>query len=286
MKIKNKKSIFARHQTFHLRDGWITKGLELVNEEGNFKDDSHHDIGVGINMIKSIKHWLEASSLIKANKTGFELTELGDFIYKNDRYFEDDASLWMIHYMLTKNITYAPVWFYIFNENQDSTEFEIGKTEFFISSYFNKINKMSVSINSIIKDLRCFSRTYTTDKAVDEFDISCPLSELNLVNRSAKNNMFNLNFGKKDSLPLEVFLISIIDFIGVSTDVEIGRLRFNPLSPGRVFCLSFDAIRDYIAEACYKHPSFFTQVRTYESEDFRILDEPKKIKSFLMENLY
>ena len=52
----------------------------------------------------------------------------------------------------TKNITYAPVWFYIFNQNQDSTEFEIGKTEFFISSYFNKINKTSVSINSIIKD--------------------------------------------------------------------------------------------------------------------------------------
>ena len=57
--------MFARHDTFHIRDGWLTKGLNLVKQNLLSKQDIHHDIGVGINMLKSIKHWLEATNLVK-----------------------------------------------------------------------------------------------------------------------------------------------------------------------------------------------------------------------------
>tara|TARA_Y100000590_G_C15596946_1_gene968424 strand:- start:288 stop:1151 length:864 start_codon:yes stop_codon:yes gene_type:complete len=281
------KVLFARHDTFHLRDGWITKGLQLAEENHLSKPDAHHDIGVGINMLKSIRHWLEATNLIHQNSEKvIEFSDLGKYIFENDKYFEDNASLWMIHYQLCTNIKFAPVWYYVFNINQESAEFELGKTEHYVLDHFSKLSKSKVSINSIIKDLRCLIRTYIADKSNDDYDLSCPLSELNLIHKLSGENLYTLNYGKKDSLPLEIFLICLIDFAGSNSDIEIGRLRFNFNSPGRIFCLSFDAIRDYIAEACHKYPEFFSQVRTYESEEFRILKDIKTIRNHIYQNIY
>lgn len=284
MVISKEKSLFARHDTFHFRDGWITKGLELVSN-GQLKDkDAHHSVGVGINMLKSIKHWLEAANLL--NLESNNLTDLGKYIYENDKYLEDNATLWMIHYQLATNIKLSPVWFYIFNQNQESAGFEIGATENSILKYFSKLNNSKISINSIIKDLRCLVKTYITDKSNNDYDLSCPLSELNLMHSLSKDNLFELNYGKKDSLPLEIFLYCLINFASTDSDVEIGRLRFNANSPGRIFCLSFEAIRDYISEACHLYPEFFSQVRTYESEELRFLQDKKIILNKIEKNIY
>jgi len=278
--------MFARHDTFHIRDGWLTKGLNLVEQNLLSKQDIHHDIGVGINMLKSIKHWLEATNLVKKDSSNeFSFSDLGKFIYQNDKYFEDNASLWLIHYSLAKNLYLAPIWYYIFNLNQESSEFELNKTENYVQIYFSNLNKTKNSINSIIKDIRCFIKTYVNDNNKDDYDLSCPLSELNLVNKLS-NEKYNLNFGKKDSLPLEVFLVCLIDFAKSDSDIEIGRLRFNSNSPGKLFCLSYDAIRDYISEACFKYPNYFSQIKTYESEEIRILDDKKIIIEQIYNNIY
>ena len=104
----------------------------------------------------------------------------------------------------------APIWYYIFNLNQESSEFELNKTENYVQIYFSNLNKAKNSINSIIKDIRCFIKTYVNDNNKDDYDLSCPLSELNLVNKLS-NEKYNLNL-EKDSLPLEVFLVCLIDF--------------------------------------------------------------------------
>ncbi len=284
MVTSKEKSLFARHDTFHFRDGWITKGLELLSN-GKLKDkDAHHIVGVGINMLKSIKHWLEAANLLNSDSNDF--TELGKYIYSNDKYLEDNATLWMIHYQLATNIKLSPVWFYIFNQNQESASFEIGSTEKLIDKYFSNLNNSKISINSIIKDLRCLVRTYITDKSNDDYDLSCPLSELNLIHALSKVNSYELNYGKKDSLPLEIFLYCLLNFSSTDSDVEISRLRFNANSPGRIFCLSFEAIRDYISEACHIYPNYFSQVRTYESEELRFLEDKKIILNQIYKNIY
>ena len=57
---------FGGHETFHVRDGWLNKGLELASEEGEkgiFADNAADLAGVGANMIKSIRHWLSATGL-------------------------------------------------------------------------------------------------------------------------------------------------------------------------------------------------------------------------------
>ena len=53
-------------------------------------------------MLKSIKHWLEATNLVKKDSSNeFSFSDLGKFIYQNDKYFEDNVS-WQFTIALLK----------------------------------------------------------------------------------------------------------------------------------------------------------------------------------------
>ncbi|PZC50069.1 MAG: Protein of unknown function (DUF4007), partial [Chloroflexi bacterium] len=79
------KLTFARHETFHLRDGWMYKGLQAVkhNSQVMLDKQGHHHLGLGINMFKSMKYWLQATALVRLSEEkslhsrSFELTNLG-----------------------------------------------------------------------------------------------------------------------------------------------------------------------------------------------------------------
>ena len=56
---------FGGHETFPVREGWLHKGLKLVVEEPEKVVDEHVAdwLGVGRNMAKSIRYWLQATGL-------------------------------------------------------------------------------------------------------------------------------------------------------------------------------------------------------------------------------
>mgnify|MGYP003628392113 CR=1 FL=1 len=63
--ISNQESYrFSGHETFHCKEQWILKGAQLVEIQGGsdiFKRNNAIPIlGVGINMVRSIHHWLRA----------------------------------------------------------------------------------------------------------------------------------------------------------------------------------------------------------------------------------
>lgn len=80
------------HEKFHLREGWIAKGLYGVSANPRVfsGSDGTDQLGVGTNMVKSIKYWMLAMGLIKeGQKNGAELTDLGKMILKYDPFLED-----------------------------------------------------------------------------------------------------------------------------------------------------------------------------------------------------
>ena len=77
------------HESFYLREGWLTKGLRAVHEDHRvfFINGGADALGVGTNMAKSIRYWLKTAGLIKENtKNGAELTGIGKIIFDNDMY--------------------------------------------------------------------------------------------------------------------------------------------------------------------------------------------------------
>ena len=56
---------FSGHESFQCRNLWLKKGYEFTIAEGNFKDElAVVDLGVGKNMVSSIRFWLKAFGLV------------------------------------------------------------------------------------------------------------------------------------------------------------------------------------------------------------------------------
>ena len=107
------------HESFYLREGWLTKGLRAVQEDSRvfFTNGGADALGVGTNMAKSIRYWLKTAGLIKDSvKSGAELTEIGQIIFDNDLYIEDVFTLWIIHLNIVLNYAAATSWSVFFND--------------------------------------------------------------------------------------------------------------------------------------------------------------------------
>ena len=62
---------FSGHQTFPFRYTWLKKGVDAVMDNPNVftDDDAPVILGVGKNMVSSIRHWCSVSGLIEKRKT-------------------------------------------------------------------------------------------------------------------------------------------------------------------------------------------------------------------------
>ena len=68
---------FAGHQTFAVRSGWLKKGLDGLSDPTAggatlfTRDDALVTLGVGKNMVQSIRHWLLVTRMAEES-TGLE----------------------------------------------------------------------------------------------------------------------------------------------------------------------------------------------------------------------
>ena len=110
---------FARHETFHLRYGWLKKCYDFVKDGKSFRDESAPvDMGVGKNMAKSIRFWGLASKIIeystdtKKKSESLIPTKFGDFIFDEktgrDPYIEQSDTAWLLHWNLMDLAMFLP----------------------------------------------------------------------------------------------------------------------------------------------------------------------------------
>lgn len=95
------RPIFSGHESFACKSHWLKRGYDFVRGENNFNDDDAVvRLGVGKNMVASIKFWLKAIGLLK--DTG--LVDISDHLFDDengkDPYLEDVGTLWLLHFLL------------------------------------------------------------------------------------------------------------------------------------------------------------------------------------------
>lgn len=97
---------FGGHETFAAREGWLHKGLRLLQEDPEkfTQDDVADHLGVGRNMGRSIRHWLQATQLAEVVHGGhsekrslLQMTALGRTIWDRDPYLLSEGLLWILH---------------------------------------------------------------------------------------------------------------------------------------------------------------------------------------------
>lgn len=107
------------HEKFPLREGWLNKGIRGVQKNAKVftSNDGPDILGVGTNMVKSIRYWMQSFMLIEENpKEGVALSGIGKLIEQYDLYLEDYFSLWILHSCIAKNDDRATVWYLFFNK--------------------------------------------------------------------------------------------------------------------------------------------------------------------------
>ena len=87
------KPKFSGHDTFPFRYAWLTKLVHYL-EDGNKKKIKEFeqnklktisDFGVGLNMVKSIRHWSIATRICDKD---FNLTDFGKMIFSKKKSFD------------------------------------------------------------------------------------------------------------------------------------------------------------------------------------------------------
>ncbi|MGD8457145.1 MAG: DUF4007 family protein [Anaerolineales bacterium] len=249
-----KKYSFSGHETFPFRYTWLSKGVLKVQEYPNLfvRDDAMIILGVGKNMVRSIRHWCETLGLIFSPKRGkFEPTLLGLNIFGEngwDPYLENPATLWLLHWLLGSRWEKNSTWFLAFTR-WGAPYFTKEQLVNWIWNQVQDNKGVRATRNSIKRDVDVFIRTYTpsrvSNKKLLEDSFDCPLVELGLISELDKN-LFGFFIGPKLSLPHEIFVFALLEYYELNSPdqnaLSFESLLLGPGSPGRVFLLNENSL--------------------------------------------
>jgi len=256
-KLSNKRSFnFSGHETFPFRYAWLKKGVDAVSRDGSFFSNERAmvELGVGKNMVQSIRHWCLATKMLAEESSQLIPTNLGRSILLDggfDPYLEDTATLWLIHWNLASNTNLATTWFSVFS-HWHSIEFTKDQLIFWVKTLVEETGRKRISENTIRRDVDCFVRTYVhsrhTKAAVQEDTLDCPLVDLRLIVELHESKSYQFQRGPQASLPDEIFVLALIDYWMSSPSrmntntLAFERIAYDPGSPGRIFKIDEDSL--------------------------------------------
>ena len=258
---------FSGHQTFPFRYTWLKKGVDAVMNNANIftDDDAPVILGVGKNMVSSIRHWCLTADLIEKIEdgsdfhSGFKPSKFGKAIFNDkngfDPYLENLVTLWWIHWKIATNVDQTATWSWVFNFLNYPEFTRDSLTQDLMDWIEQQKNiKKQPSENTIKQDISCFIRTYclsrSSETAIIEDTFDCPLVELNLIREIPGENRYQFNLGPKPSLTDSMFALTITDFWNrcfpnVNT-LSFSKMMYSKLSPGQVFKLDENTMVMYL----------------------------------------
>lgn len=253
---------FRAHDTFFIRKGWLSKGMERVVAKNDLfidKTENPMDIlGIGANMVKALRYWLQVVGLtsepIKGRRIQ-KLTQLGEEIYANDRYIEEMGTLYLLQYQLAKQDEEATAWYYFFNE---FTMSEFTREEF-VQGLQNYImmtaDEFNVAIRSLNDDFACIINTYlpryksNPNKVSPENNIDCPFGELGLIDiANKKQKTYKKSIPAARSFNPWVIYAVIMDQANGRIEIGLNELLTKSCNIGKVFNLDAIAMLDVLHE--------------------------------------
>ena len=258
---------FSGHDTFHCKEQWILKGVQVIDKEGFtgiFKDDRAIPLlGVGKNMVRSINHWLKAFGVLTQDDKISDLAKLLFLEDKLDPYLENEGTLWLLHYYLCKT-NHSSIFQIIFSSYfSDKATLEF--SEYQILNYVNRIlvdnDQKEVAEKTFNSDFKVFIRTFVSpvknEKTVED-DFNAPLLGLSLVSDTGRKNAVNqtvyrLNRNTQESISSDVFAYCLLNEFEDENAVSFDRIR---KTVGSYLCLSNEGLEVQIDKLCEENNQF------------------------------
>lgn len=263
------RPIFARHETFHPRWGWVKKAFDAASSSPRtfHADNATLQLGVGKNMVRSIRFWGHATKVLthcddpeRPRLPMSVPSRIGMGLFGKDGwdpFTEDPGTLWLLHWLLLAPRSDMPVWWAAFCEFS-AVEFTDEQLTDYVTDQIEAVASWSTPHpSSLAKDVSCLLRTYAVSASADRsqaFDdlVDCPMRELGLLRR-LDQRVYRFAVGSKSTLPAEIMLYACLDFFARTDSraqtVTVSRLASEAGAPGRALKVTETDLVDLLEEA-------------------------------------
>lgn len=262
--MKNAATILGGHETFPFRHGWLKKGFDALNENPKIfsEPDALVKLGVGKNMVRSIRHWCLATGLSRQKTNGryagFVATSFGEKLMRDDGwdpYLEDTGTLWLLHWQIVSNLKRGLVWNLLFTAYPEP-EFSRAELLPFLKRRLEQQGIHSTD-RVIQREMECCLRTYLPAQKKEkdklrsiETSVNCPLLDLELLRPLPSEAMLRFSIGAKPSLPAQVVGFALLHFWKSNAPhrqtITIDEILYYRGSPGQAFKLNENSMVEYL----------------------------------------
>jgi hypothetical protein len=258
---------FSGHESFPCRYAWLPKAFQAIGDDPEVFSDEEEamvTLGVGKNMVRSIRFWMQVSGIARARERGgYDRSEFGKILLKRggtDPYLEDRRTLWLIHWQMATQVS-EPLfaWDFLLNGWLGSAFSRTEVLEGFRTQSAKLERKLSPVTLSQHFDtfLHTYVPTQGKKSAVQEDTLDCPLVELELIQRvgersleglDSRESLYAFNRDRKEEITGRLFAFCLDDFWkkclpGEST-LQLSDVANARYSPGRIFRLSEWDVRE------------------------------------------
>lgn len=251
------RPIFSGHETFQCRHLWLKKGYDFVASGKSFgAEDAVVELGVGKNMVTSIRYWLRAFGMLES---GDQISPLAHYLFSDDGrdpYLEDDLSLWLLHHSLVRS-GHATSYNLIFNDlRRERVEFSKDNFIKFVKLKSEGWKSFIFNPNTVESDFEVFVKLYvgTEAPAKDKEEIVAGIfPELNLVktiSKEKKTVFYHIETNEKEQLPTEVVLFALLADPKIGASVSLDSLERDRDSIGSIFAINRTGLVQKIETLC------------------------------------
>lgn len=266
------RPVFSGHETFPMRYGWLKKIIDVaesLEKQGNTtiksfltSDKAMVELGVGKNMVASMRHWALYAGVFDVNDTReLRVNDFARWLIGSsgvDHWLENYATLWYIHWNLvcgkrtSGECLFTYYWFFNhYNFARFDKDILVKQIGAFLKENVGA-GKMPAPL-TLGRDIDCFISIYAAKarkSKSDEEAIESPLVELGLISPISRRDVFQINRGVKPSLSIYTFLFGLLmfwkEYSPKAKTMSFESICYQPMSPGRVFLINEDAVAGFM----------------------------------------
>lgn len=243
---------FSGHESFHCKSLWLKKGYDYLLADNRFTDkDSVVKLGVGKNMVASIRFWLRAFGLSKSD----ELTDMSGYLFNTetgrDPYAEDFNTLWILHFLLVVSEV-ASIYNLVFVDYQrEKKEFSRLELLNFIKRKCSVPEQKNVfNENTVKKDIGVFLKNYVTPKDLKNIDdFSALLIGLGMI-VSKDSETYTYKETEPAEIASEVVLFAMLSLKGGDQTLSFDLIQKLSL----IFCMPVVSLIEIIRKIEKQYP--------------------------------
>ncbi len=256
------KYTFSGHETFPCRNLWLKKGYDFVKQGGDFNaPDAVVSLGVGKNMVGSIRFWLRAFGITEDDRlTDIAQKLLGDDGW--DPYCEDELTLWLLHYQLV-TLGEASLYKILFLDYQRrNREFDKQQLQCYVETLCKK-NGYEVNEGTLAKDINVLLQNYVYPEYVTDTEKSSNLlMGLRLLRYIGKEEHINekttetygFTEAHPEEVPEEIVLYALMNWRKQERTLSNDVLSGIALA----LCMSMSSLAKTISRLAVKYPDVLT----------------------------